>query len=365
MLDPRRMPGLDAPSMARCIRLSAAILLAVPLVAIPVVAHAQNDQAVPSVEIRLAGTDAWRDRAAAEQQPALDVTYFVRITNAGDVPGSFSVHGDHGGTLFAVRYLQGGAGDERVTGDVLDGSFVLEDVPPGTSRTLRIRVKVDGAAAIDRTGDWAVDVASVDDPGATDSATAEVRTVTQAFARAAGVTLRVPAEVASITFHESLFGSAAALRPSGTLLRNANPAFDPPPDGPGPGYIVMDGRGRPTPPTSGSDDVVAADEPILAPVSGTVIRVTAYDLYCEWSDVRVAIRPDDAPERTVQIFHLVDPRVRRSDRVLVSHTVLGHARLFPFRSQTQDYGLGGRHVHLEIERDGSAPLPGCNGEAIP
>jgi len=51
--------------------------------------------------------------------------------------------------------------------------------------------------------------------------------------------------------------------------------------------------------------------------------------------------------------------------VLVSHTVLGRARLFPFRSQTQDYGLDGRHVHLEIERDGSAPLPGCDGEAIP
>jgi len=93
--------------------------------------------------------------------------------------------------------------------------------------------------------------------------------------------------------------------------------------------------------------------------------VTSYELYCEWADIRFAIRPDDAPQRTVQIFHLVDPHVRRGDHVLVSHTVLGRARLFPFRSQTQDYGLDGRHVHLEIERDGSAPLPGCDGEAIP
>jgi hypothetical protein len=218
---------------------------------------------------------------------------------------------------------------------------------------------VDGSAPIDRTGTWAVEVAPLEDPGANDTVVPEVRTVSRAFARAGGVTLRVPAAVAAITFHESLFEQAAALRPIGVLLRNGNPAFDPPPDTVGPGYIVMGSRERSTPATSGSDDVIAADEPVLAPVSGTVIRVTSYRLYCEWSDVRVAIRPDAAPERTVQVFHLVDPLVRRGDRVLVSHTVLGSARLFPFRSQTQDYGLGARHVHLEIELDGSVPLPGC------
>ena len=343
---------------------SCGLALSVLLAQMAGVALAQTGTAVPSVEIRVAGVQPWAGTAATEQQPGLDATYFLRITNIGDADGSFLVLGDHGGSTFAVRYLEGGAGDERITGDVTDGSFVLEGLRPGSSRTLRLRVKVDGAASIDRTGDWSVEV-SADDPATADAVTAELRTVTRAFARAAGVTLRVPAESAAITFHESLFGSAAALRPIGTLLRNANPAFDPPPDAPGPGYIVMESRERPTPPTSGSDDVVAANEPILAPVSGTVIRVTSYELYCEWSDVRVAIRPDDAPERTVQVFHLVDPRVRRGDHVVVSHTVLGRARLFTFRSQTQDYGRGGRHVHLEIERDGSAPLPGCGGQAIP
>ena len=87
--------------------------------------------------------------------------------------------------------------------------------------------------------------------------------------------------------------------------------------------------------------------------------MTRYELYCEWPDVRVAIRPKGSPERTVQIFHVADPQVSRGDRVVVSHTVIGRARLFQFRTQTQDYGLSGRHVHLEIERDGSTPLPGC------
>ena len=90
-----------------------------------------------------------------------------------------------------------------------------------------------------------------------------------------------------------------------------------------------------------------------------MIRVTRYDLYCEWLDVRVAIRPADAPGRTVQILHVADPQVSRGDHVVVSHTVIGRARLFPFRTQTQDYGLSDRHVYLEIERDGSTPLPGC------
>jgi len=339
-----------------------AVTLAVALVGAGEVAVAQTGEPIPSIQIRLAGLDGWGGRAAAEQQPALATTFFLQITNVGDAAGTFSISGDHGGARFAVRYLEGGAGDRRITAEVVDGSFTFADVPPGARRILRLRVRVDRAAPIDRRDDWSVRVEAPD--GASATVTAEVRTVAAAFARAGGVTLRVPAASASITYHESLFGSAAALRPLGTLLRNANPAFDPPPDGPGPGYIVMDSRDRPTAPTSGSADVVAADEPILAPVSGTVIRVTAYELYCGWDDVRVAIRPDEAPERTVQIFHLVHPQVRRGEHVLVSHTVLGRARLFPFRSQTQDFGLSGRHVHLEIERDGSAPLPGCGGQAI-
>ena len=330
------------------------------------VALAQTEPvAAPRIEVRIAGSEVWAESAATEQQPGLASTFFLRITNDGEATASFTVRGDHGGGAFAVRYLDGGAGDERITGEVVDGTFVLEGVSPGSSRVLRLLVRVYGDGPIDVTGAWDLQVASAVDPASADSVITKVRTVTEAFARAAGVTLRIPAEDAAITFHESLFGSAAALRPLGTLLRNANPRFGPPPDGPGPGYVVMDSRGRSTPPTSGSDDVVAADELILAPVSGTVIRVTSYRLYCEWTDVRVAIRPEDAPARTVQVFHVMGPRVHRGDQVLVSHTVLGRARLFPFRSQTQSYGLGGRHVHLEIERDGTAPLPGCDGKDLP
>ncbi len=329
-------------------------------------ASAGQGSASPAVSIRRAGTQAFDRRSVAEQQPGLGVTFFVRIENTGDATGSFVVDGDHGGAVFSVRYLAGGKGDERITERVVDGTYPVEDVPAGQTRTLRIRGTVESGAPIDRTGSWRLEVSLEGAAGEAAAVTASVRSVAPAFARAAGVTLRVPAASAlAITYHESLFPSAAALRPIGHLLQNDGSGFNPPPDSTGPGYLVMESRDRGTPATSSSDDVLERTEPVLAPVTGRVIRVTSYDLYCEWPDVRVAIRPTDAPGRTVQIFHVVDPRVGRGDHVLVSHSVIGRARLFPFRSQTQDYGLSARHVHLEIEADGSAPLPGCGSAASP
>jgi hypothetical protein len=329
-------------------------------------ASAGQGSAVPNASIRPAGVQRFVERSTAEQQGGLDVTFFVRIRNTGNATGSFLVDGDHGGTVFTVRYLEGGAGEDRITERVVDGTHLIAHVPAGETRTLRIRVSVDPGAPIDRTGSWRLRVSTEGSPEDADMVRAIVRTVTPAFARAAGVVLRVPAASwLGITYHESLFGSAAALRPIGHLLENDHASFDPPRDAVGPGYIVMGSRDRGTPATSSSDDVLERTESVLAPVTGKVIRVTRYDLYCEWNDVRLAIRPTDAPERTVQLFHVVDPRVSRGDHVVVSRTVIGRARLFPFRTQTQDYGLSGRHVHLEIERDGSAPLPGCGVSARP
>ena len=325
---------------------------------------AGQGSAVPDVSIRPADSQRFVERSTAEQQEGLDVTFFVRIENTGNATGSFLIDGDHGGAVFTVRYLAGGTGDDRITERVVEGTYLIEHIPAGETRTLQIQVIVDRRAPIDRTGTWRLRVSAEGAPEDADVVRASVRSVTQAFARAGGVVLRVPAASwLGITYHESLFGSAAALRPIGHLLENDNASFDPPRDTIGPGYIVMESRDRGTPASSSSDDVLDRTEPVLAPVTGKVIRVTSYDLYCEWNDVRVAIRPSDAPERTVQIFHVVDPQVARGDHVVVSRTVIGRTRLFPFRSQTEDYGLSARHVHLEIELDGSAPLPGCGVSA--
>ncbi len=182
------------------------------------------------------------------------------------------------------------------------------------------------------------------------------------FARARGLELYEPAaDPVAITYHESLFGSAVPLRPLGHLIVNANPGkFTAPPTTPGPGYIVMDSRGRPTPATSASDEVLRSRTKVLSPVTGVVESVTEYSLYCVTPDIRVVIRPDDAPEMTVLLLHLKNIRVAEGDRVVYSDTVIGIPRGFSWRDQTDGYVAGGHpHMHVEVERDGSSPLPGC------
>jgi hypothetical protein len=289
------------------------------------------------------------------------VTFAVRVVNDGAQVDDVLLQGtgDRGGT--SVRYLEG---DRDVTADVVAGTYTLSGLAPAEGVTLRLVVEVAPEAAISAERAWTIRATSAAEPEAVDAVRAEVTVVWRpvAFARAVGVTLVEPArEVVAVTYHESLFGSAAAQRPLGRLLINANPdKFDPPPETQGPDYIVMDSRGRPTPATSAADIVMEATTPARSPVSGRVMSVTPYRLYCSYPDVRVMIRPADDRARSVMVVHLVRVRVERGDVVVAGRTVLGRPRTFPFPYDTDDYVPGGHpHIHIEIERDGSSPLPGC------
>src|SRR6185295_10951634 len=103
---------------------------------------------------RPAGAQRFVERSAGEQQAGLGVTFFVRVENTGNATGSFLVEGDHGGAVLTVRYLSGGMGEHRITERVVDGTYLIENVPVGETRTLRIRVSVEPQAPIDRTGSW-------------------------------------------------------------------------------------------------------------------------------------------------------------------------------------------------------------------
>jgi hypothetical protein len=120
--------------------------------------------AVANASIRLAGETAFTSRGAAEQQGGVGETFFVRIENTGDATGSFLVDGDHGGAVFDVRYLAGGTGEDRITERVVAGTYRIENVPAGRTRTLRIRVTVDEGAPVDRTGSWRLEVNAVGSP---------------------------------------------------------------------------------------------------------------------------------------------------------------------------------------------------------
>ena len=179
-----------------------------------------------------------------------------------------------------------------------------------------------------------------------------------AFARAGGVTLYLPvAHPVGVLYHEASFHDALRLRPLGHLVRNANHwGFKRLPRTSGPGYIVMSSRGRGTPATSAADVVIPAHTAVRSPVTGRVLDVHPYRLYCTYPDTRVTIRPDGGWPMKVHLIHLARVRVKPGDRVFATLSVIGYPRVFPFGSQVDDYLRGGNpHVHIEITKPAATP----------
>jgi hypothetical protein len=183
-----------------------------------------------------------------------------------------------------------------------------------------------------------------------------------AFARARGITLYLPTpDPVAVAYHEASFHDALALHPLGHVVRDANRwKFRPPARTPGLGYIVMSSRGRSTPATSAADVVLRPSWPVHAPVTGRVIDVRPYRLYCRYADVEVRIRPTGQTRLSVIMIHLSGVRVHRGEPVFATLSVIGYPRVFPFRSQVDDYVRGGNpHVHIEITRPHPARRTPC------
>lgn len=167
------------------------------------------------------------------------------------------------------------------------------------------------------------------------------------FARAAGLSLFVPAQrPLLIAYHESLFRSAAAMKPVGDRKT----------------WMIQPSRGRNSPATSAVDIPLDAKTDVVAPVDGKVIGVVEYRLYCEATDTLVAIRPSKDRSVTVEVLHLVDVKVRKGDEVFAGGTILGKPHLFPGgRNQVDAYVPGSPpHVHVEVQSDGSTQIPDCD-----
>lgn len=173
--------------------------------------------------------------------------------------------------------------------------------------------------------------------------------------RVGGLLLHVPAEDAVlISYHEAAYPEALAIAPLGSLLANENPTrsldHEEHPDGTG--FHVQVSRGRANASTSAVDVVLLPGEEVRAPVSGTVTDVRPYQLYGTHDDVRIELRPDDAPDHAVVLIHVQDVVVRAGDRVDVGDVLAGSARKFPFSAvvdrQTEPERHG--HVHLEVKQ---------------
>jgi hypothetical protein len=156
----------------------------------------------------------------------------------------------------------------------------------------------------------------------------------------------------AVAYHEASVDFAATLHPLGRIVRNANRwKFEPPSRSEGPDYIVMSSRGRPMPATSAVDVILHHRTPVRSPVTGRVIHVKPYHLYCRYDDMRVAIRPRGIRGYAVVVIHLRRVHVHEGQRVFARLSVIGYPRRFGFRSQVDDYVRGGNpHVHVEVAK---------------
>lgn len=116
-------------------------------------------------------------------------------------------------------------------------------------------------------------------------------------------------------------------------------------------WLTLESRGRGTGSRTAADIVVPPGEPIMAPITGTVLRAGTYTLYCDHSDNFIVIEPDGRPGWELKIFHFEGLAVTVGDAVVVSETLIGTSgRILPFESQVDEFTAepSNAHVHIEV-----------------
>ena len=166
----------------------------------------------------------------------------------------------------------------------------------------------------------------------------------RSFARAGSLPLYpVARRTVGYGYHQSLFGTALAMRPVAP-------------------HRVMASRGRGTGATTAVDIVVPARGGIRSPVSGRVVAVERYLLYCRTRDWKVVLAPRSHPRLRVLVLHMARPTVREGDDALAGSTLLGRAARNDQPSAQANRYFSDRypHVHVEVERNRASPTPGCS-----
>lgn len=116
-------------------------------------------------------------------------------------------------------------------------------------------------------------------------------------------------------------------------------------------WSTLASRGRGTGSRTAADIVARVDEPVMAPIDGTVIRAGSYTLYCDHTDNFVVIEPSGRPGWELKIFHFSGPQVGVGDEVIASDTMIATGgRILPFVSQVDEFTAepSNPHVHIEV-----------------
>jgi murein DD-endopeptidase MepM/ murein hydrolase activator NlpD len=124
---------------------------------------------------------------------------------------------------------------------------------------------------------------------------------------------------------------------------------------------TLNTRHRGTAARSAADVVVQPDTPVVAPVSGTVLKAGGYRLYCAYDDETVVIQPDGHPEGVVTVLHLQGVAVTTGQHVDAGTTpIAAAAHQLPFPSQVDRRSAATPawpHVHVEIDDPAVADTP--------
>lgn len=116
-------------------------------------------------------------------------------------------------------------------------------------------------------------------------------------------------------------------------------------------YIQLWRSGRSAKPRTAADCGAKPGSPVLAPVTGTVSKVTTYKLEGKATDYEVHIVPDGTPNLEVVVIHISDVVVREGDHVRGGASPIARVRDISgiVRSQLASYAnYQGNHTHIQV-----------------
>jgi murein DD-endopeptidase MepM/ murein hydrolase activator NlpD len=208
--------------------------------------------------------------------------------------------------------------------------------------------------------------------GLTASGTASA---TPIFASYKSIKMHLPVAVMRLTeigFHQAAYAYALRLK---TPMKDANLALAAKnrstgrnraaqPSGPGAvmtGLVLRMWRSRPGRPDTAVDVGALAGTTVMAPVSGTIVKIKPYLLYGRYPDYEVHIHPDGAQGVDLVMIHLTGLTCSAGDHVDGGLTPIAKVRKLSdkFHDQLRDYTKSpGDHVHIQIN---NANYPGYQG----
>ncbi len=201
---------------------------------------------------------------------------------------------------------------------------------------------------------------------------------TPVFAAYRGIELRLPVPLEKLTevgFHQASYTYAvhlttplpdadakAAKREKTTHRDLSTQSSDA--EAPLTGSVLRLWRSRPGKPDSAVDVGAPAGTDVLAPVTGTVIKIKRYKLYGKYDDYELHIQPLGHPELDLVLIHVDDVGVVPGDKVVAGVTRLAAVRKLSDRVHHQlgDYTKGGGdHTHIQLNNARSPEYKGLEG----